>query len=63
MGHDEIIRNMIDDILGDRGNDAMEKIHSVMADRVTDALADKKLEIASMIGQTNADVQEPTPAA
>lgn len=48
---DDVIRNAIDDILGDRGQDALDQINMLMADRVTDALADKKQEIASTLGQ------------
>jgi len=56
MDTSEVIRHMVDDILNDRGGEALEKVETLLSLRVTDALADKKQEIASTLGHINAEV-------
>lgn len=57
MANSEVIRSMVDDILNDRGAEASEKINGLLSIKVSDALADKKIEIASTLGkQENEEV-------
>lgn len=57
MDNSEVIRSMVDDILNDRGAEASEKINGLLSIKVSDALADKKIEIASTLGnQENEEV-------
>lgn len=58
MDNEDAIRDMIDDILMDRGNDALEKVNAMMGSKVTDALDQKRLEIASTLGQDHAEIQD-----
>lgn len=51
MDNSEVIRSMVDDILNNRGTEASEKINSLLSVKVSDMLADKKIEIASTLGK------------
>jgi hypothetical protein len=51
METSEVIQHMVDDILNNRGADATEKIESILSMRVTDAIADKKIEVAQSLGK------------
>lgn len=56
--HDDMIRSTIDDILNDKGQNAFDTFNTLMSDKVTNALADKKQEISSTLGQDYAEVQD-----
>ena len=58
MDNEDTIRSMIDDILMDRGNDALEKVNAMMGSKVTDALDQQRLDIASTLGQDHAELQD-----
>ena len=51
MDTSDVIRSMVDDILNDRGSDASEKINNLLSVKVSDALSDKKIEIATQLGK------------
>jgi hypothetical protein len=45
-----VIHHMVDSIINNQQNDALAKFNEIMADKITDALDAKKVEIASTIG-------------
>ena len=51
MDNLEVIRSMVDDILADRGTDAMEKFNIAVSSKLSDAIDDRKIEIASSLGK------------
>lgn len=51
METSEVIRSMVDDILNNRGTEASEKINTLLSVKVSDALADKKTDIAINLGK------------
>jgi len=51
MDTSEVIRSMVDDILADRGSDALEKFNISISTKLSDAIDDRKVEIASSIGK------------
>lgn len=63
MEHEDSIRTMIDMIMQDQGADAMELVHGMLADRVSTSLDDRKLTIATTLGNNNAELSYATPAA
>ena len=42
---------MVDSIINNQQNDAMEKFNEIMATKITDALDARKIELASSIGK------------
>lgn len=46
-----VIHHMVDSIINNQQNDAMEKFNEIMATKITDALDAKKMELASNIGR------------
>ena len=53
-----VIQNMIDNIINNKQADALQDFNTAMADKISDALDAKKIEIASSIGKTTIDVEE-----
>lgn len=47
---------MVDDILADRSNDAVNKFNDALGFKLSTALDDKKQEIAASIGKENEEV-------
>ncbi len=58
MEQSEVINSMVNDILMDRSNDAMEKFSSLMAARVSDAIDSQKQKIASTIYKGNTENED-----
>ena len=56
MDTSEVIRHMVDDILADRSNDAVNRFNDALGFKLSKALDDKKQEIASSIGKENEEV-------
>jgi len=52
MDNTEAIRNMVDNILNNKEADAMEDFNTAVAIKLTDALDNRKQELASALGQT-----------
>jgi hypothetical protein len=52
-----VLQHMVDDIIGGHQADAMDKFNQVLADKLSDALAGKKIEIASSLGQQPVEVE------
>lgn len=50
MMESTVIHHMVDSIINNQQNDALAKFNEIMADKITDALDTKKVEIASTIG-------------
>ena len=50
MMESTVIHHMVDSIINNQQNDALAKFNEIMADKITDALDAKKVEIASTIG-------------
>lgn len=46
-----VIQNMVDNIIGGQQADAMDLFNQIVSDKLSTALADKKIEIASTLGQ------------
>jgi hypothetical protein len=46
-----VIHHMVDSIINNQQNDAMEKFNEIMASKITDALDAKKIDLASNIGR------------
>ena len=46
-----VIHHMVDSIINNQQTDAMEKFNEIMATKVTNALDNKKIELASNIGR------------
>ena len=53
-----VIQNMIDNIISNKQSDALQDFNTAMADKISDALDVRKVEIASSIGKTTIDVEE-----
>jgi len=47
MEQSEVIKHMVNDILTDKASDAMEKFNSLMAVKISDALDNKRQDLAS----------------
>jgi hypothetical protein len=54
----ETLRNMVDDILADRSNDAVNAFNAAMGFKLSSALDTKKQEIAASIGQETEENEE-----
>jgi hypothetical protein len=50
-----VIQNMIDNIINNKQADALQDFNTAMADKISDALDVRKVEIASAIGKTTID--------
>ena len=46
-----VIHHMVDSIINNQQNDALAKFNEIMADKITDALDARKIELASTIGK------------
>jgi hypothetical protein len=46
-----IIHHMVDDIINGQPADALSKFNEIISSKLTDALEDKKIEIASTMGK------------
>ena len=46
-----IIHHMVDDIINGQQSDALTKFNEIISGKLTDALEDRKIEIASTIGK------------
>jgi hypothetical protein len=53
-----VIQNMIDNIINNKQADALQDFNTAMANKISDALDVRKVEIASSIGKTTIDVEE-----
>ena len=53
-----VIQNMIDSIINNKQSDALQDFNTAMADKISDALDVRKVEIASSICKTTIDVEE-----
>ena len=53
-----VIQNMIDNIINNKQAYALQYFNTAMADKISDALDVRKVEIASAIGKTTIDVEE-----
>jgi len=53
-----VIQSMIDNIINNKQADALQNFQTAMADKISDALDVKKVEIASSIGKPTIDVEE-----
>jgi len=58
MEQSEVIRHMVNDILLDKGSDAMEKFNSLMAVRVSDSLENKKQDLAGSLYRGNTENED-----
>jgi len=47
----DVIRNMVDDILSDRGNDAVDRFNAVVSAKMADAMDAKKQWIAQNLNR------------
>jgi hypothetical protein len=47
----DVIRNMVDDILADRGNDAVDRFNAVVSAKMADAMDAKKQWIAQNLNK------------
>ena len=52
------LKNMVDDILADRSNDAVNQFNAAMGFKLSTALDTKKQEIAALIGQETEENEE-----
>ena len=52
------LKNMVDDILADRSNDAVNQFNAAMGFKLSTALDTKKQEIAASIGQKEEENEE-----
>ena len=53
----DLVRNMLDDIINDNQAAAQEKFNDALAMKITDALDQRKIEIAQSMG-ANQDVNQ-----
>ena len=51
MMESTVIHHMVDSIINNQQNDALATFNEIMANKITDALDAKKVEIASTIGK------------
>ena len=55
----ELIHNMLDSIVADHGSEAQQTFNDIISVKLTDALDQRKLDIARKIGAHDA-IQEPS---
>lgn len=53
-----IIQKMVDDIIGNRQADALQSFGSIMADKISNSLETRKMEIASTLGQEQEEIAD-----
>ena len=53
-----IIHHMVDDIINGQQSDALTKFNEIISSKLTDALEDRKIEIASTIGKEQEQHEE-----
>ena len=53
-----IIHHMVDDIINGQQSDALAKFNEIISGKLTDALEDKKIEIATTIGREQEQHEE-----
>lgn len=58
MMSSEVIQSMVDDIIGNRQADALQKFGSIMADKISNSLETRKVEIASTLGQEQEEIAD-----
>ena len=58
MDTSEVIRHMVDDIIADRGNNAIEKFNYIVSDKMVDAVESRKYEIARTIANNESVLDE-----
>jgi len=54
----DLVKDLLDDIIMDNNAEAETNFRDVMAAKMTDALDNKKIEIAQSMGANNAEVQD-----
>jgi len=54
----DLVKDMLDDVIMDNNADAETNFRDVMAAKMTDALDQRKIEIAQSMGANNAEVQD-----
>lgn len=57
MNHSELIRDMLDNIHTDSNAEAQQNFSDLISMKLTDALDQRKMEIAQQLGARNASVQ------
>jgi hypothetical protein len=57
MNHSELIRDMLDNIHTDSNAEAQQNFSDLISMKLTDALDQRKMEIAQQIGAHNVSVQ------
>ena len=57
MNHSELIRDMLDNIHTDSNADAQQNFTDLISMKLTDALDQRKMEIAQQLGAFNVSVQ------
>ena len=57
MNHSELIRDMLDNIYTDSNADAQQNFTDLISMKLTDALDQRKMEIAQQLGAFNVSVQ------
>lgn len=53
----ELVRQMLDNVIDDNQAEAQDNFNAVLAQKVTDALDARKIEIAQSLGADNGEVQ------
>lgn len=53
----DLVKDLLDNVIMDNNGDAEENFRDVMAAKMTDALDQRKIEIAQNMGANNAEVQ------
>lgn len=54
----DLVKDMLDNVIMDNNADAEQEFRDVMAAKMTDALDQRKIEIAQSMGANNAEVQD-----
>ena len=54
----DLVKDMLDNVVMDNNADAESNFRDVMAAKMTDALDQRKIEIAQSMGANNAEVQD-----
>lgn len=54
----DLVKDLLDDVIMDNNADAESNFRDVMAAKMTDALDNKKIEIAQSMGANDAEVQD-----
>jgi hypothetical protein len=54
----DLVKDMLDNVIMDNNADAEQEFRDVMAAKMTDALDQRKIEIAQSMGANDAEVQD-----